>query len=98
MYIKLDKISENESIVTYKFCIDVWEYDKIEYSNDDEPVIKEKIGIGRFNKQTDDLVIDWDRTDKYYLDKPRELFYIKWHIMKRKNLPVFPEKIHIATG
>ena len=93
MYIKFDKISEDATTVTYL----------IETDTLDESVrtIQYKFvkALCTFNKETETISYDVDKTDPFYFQQQKEPAAILHHL-KKLNLrgAPFPEIYDIATG
>ncbi len=97
MYIKMNKITENEKSVCYQIEIDVWEEQYKEGKITYKDVIK--YGYCTFNKETEKLELNKEKTDPYWLDRNNELaaVYAKLRRQKRDSSD-YPDVLEIATG
>ena len=63
MYVKMDKISEREEEVVYKFSTKIWEKE-----NDDYKLVT-KVGVCSFNKENRHFELDKNKTDSYFFNR-----------------------------
>jgi hypothetical protein len=99
MYVKMDKVKEEEAYVYYKFETDVSGGKFVTASGKERNTWVTKYGFCKFNKQTEEFELDVEKTDLYFLDKDnREAFKVKIQLMrfKRDNVE-FPDIYDIAT-
>ncbi|HEV2600687.1 MAG TPA: hypothetical protein VGT41_00180 [Candidatus Babeliales bacterium] len=95
MYIIMSKKKEDLQFVWYHFSVDgLAREEYIDSAGMKKSRSVEKQGACRFNKETKDLTLDWDRTDTYFLDGSRALFHILAELLKGKRLNHYAEEIH----
>ena len=99
MYIKLDKIKEDEHHVYYKFYTNVQGESYLSKSGNLRYKLETKYGYCKFNKKTEKFELDKEKTDPYFTEKCREVIKVQVNLIRRKRDGLcFPDIIDIATG
>ena len=94
MHVIMKRISEDEEEVAYKFSTNIWQQKDEDYES------VEVVGFCKFNKNTEQFLLDQQTTHKYFLENDSwEVMKVRVKLLecKRKTLG-FPEFIEIATG
>jgi len=98
VYIKLDKIGEDEVFVCYKFDISIQAESYLSTSGNIRYEVKKIYGYCKFNKQTEEFELDKEKTDPYFTEKSREVIKVHCNLISRKRETLgYPEIIDIAT-
>ncbi|MGE4257838.1 MAG: hypothetical protein AB7F19_00635 [Candidatus Babeliales bacterium] len=93
MYIKFNKLSENDTTVTYLLETEILD----ESSKSINHIFVKAIGI--FDKETETLIYDENNTDPYYLKKHREYFHVLYYLRKfHRSGNSFPQVYNIITS
>jgi hypothetical protein len=98
MYIKLDKINENDKWVSYLFSTNIPDTEYINGKGKKRFTLKTVNGVFNFNKITEQFELGND-SDLYYKKDSREVIKIFFALLtiKRDGVP-FPNILDIATG
>lgn len=92
MYIKFDKVSENDTTVTYLLETEILDQSSRQINH----IFVKAICI--FNKKTESLMYDENNTDLYYLKKHREFFHVLHYLTKfNRSGDSFPQVYNIIT-
>lgn len=92
MHIKLDKIYENEIVVTYLI--------ETEVRDESSRQVKYKYIKAHctFDKKTEEISFDKSSTDPYYLNRTKEPAHILYHLRElNQTKEPFPEIYDIVT-
>ena len=94
MNLVFQKVSEDELIVSYWITTTHWNKNII-----GEVTREEVAAFCTFNKVTEKVSYDPDKTDAYYYYRTDEPMYIALHLKKiHKKKQLFPEFYNIVTG
>jgi hypothetical protein len=93
MYLRLDKVGENNEFVYYWVETITKALDKTEH------VLKTVRGYCIFNKINEELSFDEAKTDSFYLTRRMEPVHILYRLKQyNKSAQGFPNLFDIATG
>ncbi len=94
MHIKLNKIKDNNTIISYQFSIKEWLVD----TDINDYALKTLYGYCLFNKETEEFELDKEKTDPYFLENTHASILVMGKLMKCNKEKNFPNFLEIATG
>ena len=100
MNIGMNKISEDEIWVCYEFRTSVVVGRTLNEKGKLRAKFEDKYGYCKFNKITEEFVLDKKKTDPYFFNRMHKeviAVHVKLRKLKRENLG-FPQITGIATG
>ncbi|MGC2310067.1 MAG: hypothetical protein WA432_00395 [Candidatus Babeliaceae bacterium] len=99
MYISMEKVQEKDNFVFYKFFINVPGEEFINKYGRPDQKMKSIYGYCSFNKNTEEFILDTEKSDPYFTERSREVMACYGKLIKRKrDNEGFPPVITIATG